>query len=103
MLVTFVLLLGGLSACDARLSLQCKQALDLAQRIAVGDRNFCTRQAQTRLKELGYGSSVRVDGSFGEETRKAVEAFQKAKGLPVTGHAGLQDLERMFETEEKEL
>ena len=39
---------------------------------------------QRELAARGYGSGA-ADGKLGEETRKAITAFQKEKGLPVTG------------------
>ena len=39
---------------------------------------------QQRLKDIGYAISM-VDGEFGNETRAAVEAFQRDNGLYVTG------------------
>ena len=39
---------------------------------------------QQRLKDLGYAISM-VDGEFGEETRAAVEEFQRDHNLYVTG------------------
>ena len=39
---------------------------------------------QKKLQELGYSISV-VDGVFGNETKSAVEAFQRDKKIPVTG------------------
>ena len=41
------------------------------------------RMLQLKLRDLGY--NVSVDGYFGMSTLAAVEAFQKAHGLPVTG------------------
>lgn len=42
------------------------------------------RQAQARLRELGHDPGG-VDGAYGPRTRAAIEAFQGAKGIPVTG------------------
>ncbi|HET7303357.1 MAG TPA: N-acetylmuramoyl-L-alanine amidase [Segeticoccus sp.] len=44
-------------------------------------------ELQRRLIELGFGPP-RVDGIFGGETEAAVERFQKAMGLDVTGTVG---------------
>ena len=43
------------------------------------------RQAQKRLTDLGYFHNS-LTGNFFDETKKAVEAFQKAAGLPVNGN-----------------
>jgi DNA repair exonuclease SbcCD ATPase subunit len=42
------------------------------------------RAAQEALVDFGYGK-LKADGSVGPSTRKAVAAFERAKGLPVTG------------------
>jgi TPR repeat protein len=44
------------------------------------------RSIQTNLQMLGYEITV-VDGLYGPETRKAIEAFQADNDLPVTGEA----------------
>jgi murein L,D-transpeptidase YcbB/YkuD len=41
-------------------------------------------KAQQALTALGYGP-LKADGVFGPGTRRAIEAFQRAHGLPVTG------------------
>lgn len=46
------------------------------------------RQLQQRLVRRGY--EIEVDGSFGPLTQWAVEKFQAAVGLPVTGIADLE-------------
>jgi peptidoglycan hydrolase-like protein with peptidoglycan-binding domain len=52
------------------------------------------RTAQEALVDFGYGS-LEADGVFGPSTSKAVEAFERAKGLPVTGKLGLTTLEAL--------
>ncbi|WP_445501670.1 peptidoglycan-binding protein [Microvirga sp. G4-2] len=42
------------------------------------------RAAQEALADFGYGD-LKADGLLGPSTRKAVEAFQRAKGFRVTG------------------
>lgn len=44
------------------------------------------RWLQNRLKELGY--SLAVDGHFGPDTKKKVEAFQKSRHLGIDGIVG---------------
>ncbi|MBD2020886.1 peptidoglycan-binding protein [Leptolyngbya sp. FACHB-36] len=46
---------------------------------------------QTCLENAGY-SVGGVDGIFGEQTRRAVEAFQRSRGLTVDGIAGPETL-----------
>ena len=45
------------------------------------------KQIQQKLKDLGYYSGS-VDGIYGNATRNAVVAFQKANGLTADGVAG---------------
>jgi murein L,D-transpeptidase YcbB/YkuD len=49
------------------------------------------RAAQEALTDLGYGN-LEADGVFGPGTSKAVEAFERARGLPVTGKLGTATL-----------
>jgi hypothetical protein len=52
------------------------------------------RAAQEALVDFGYGK-LKADGSLGPSTRKAVEAFERAKGLPVTGRLGTATLQAL--------
>jgi murein L,D-transpeptidase YcbB/YkuD len=52
------------------------------------------RAAQEALVDLGYGN-LEADGVFGSGTSKAVEAFERAKGLPVTGNLGPATLQAL--------
>lgn len=45
---------------------------------------------QAALNKLGADPQLVVDNSYGRETRRAVEAFQKAHGLTVDGLAGTE-------------
>ena len=42
------------------------------------------QQAQQQLGRLGYDAGI-ADGIYGPRTRQALEAFQRATGLPTTG------------------
>lgn len=42
------------------------------------------KTAQQKLIRLGYLEGA-ADGKMGEKTRQALEAFQRDRGLPVTG------------------
>ena len=53
----------------------------------VGSQGDEVRQIQTKLNALGYNAG-KVDGIFGENTRKAVIAFQRDYGLTQDGIAG---------------
>ena len=52
------------------------------------------RAVQEALTDFGYGR-MEADGVFGPSTRKAVEAFERAKGLPVTGRLGAATLQAL--------
>jgi murein L,D-transpeptidase YcbB/YkuD len=52
------------------------------------------RTAQEALVDFGYGK-LKADGSLGPSTRKAVEAFERAKGLPITGKLGPATLQAL--------
>jgi peptidoglycan hydrolase-like protein with peptidoglycan-binding domain len=51
-----------------------------------GDRGINVRKLQEALVKEGFG--LALDGIFGNETEKAVRAFQKREGLKVDGIAG---------------
>jgi chromosome segregation ATPase len=52
------------------------------------------RAAQEALTALGYGQ-LKADGVFGPSTRRAIEAFEQAKGLPITGSLGAGTLQAL--------
>lgn len=62
----------------------------------VGDRGEDVRRMQRALTDQGFLNS-KVDGIFGQKTKKAVEDFQKANGLPVDGVAGQTMLKLLYE------
>ena len=53
---------------------------------------------EERLNALGYMSGE-VDGAFDADTRSALESFQQANGLQVTGEADAETLERLDSAE----
>ena len=55
--------------------------------LSVGSRGDAVKSLQQKLIDLGYLSGS-ADGVFGEDTRKAVMAFQSARGLKADGQAG---------------
>jgi hypothetical protein len=65
-------------ACDLFTPLAWEPAATRTQRAEVLD-------AQSRLAALGYGEVGAPDGFFGDQTREAVRAFQRANGLPDSG------------------
>lgn len=60
-----------------------------------GSEGSGVRTLQTKLKSLGYYSGS-VDGSYGEGTKNAVKAFQKANGLTADGKAGSATLNLLY-------
>ena len=52
------------------------------------------RAAQEALTDFGYGR-IEADGVLGPSTRKAIEAFESAKGLPVTGRLSAATLQAL--------
>ncbi len=52
------------------------------------------RAAQEALIDLGH-ANFEADGVFGPSTSKAIEAFERARGLPVTGKLGTATLQAL--------
>jgi hypothetical protein len=61
------------------------RVIRLSRLLVEGDSGPDVAALQNRLTRLGF--PVEPDGVFGELVRKAVESFQAAAGLPVTGAA----------------
>src|SRR5262249_18937734 len=60
----------------------------MATTLKLGDRSELVKKLQRAL--IGFGCDLGragADGSFGDATKAAVEGFQDAHGLPVTGGA----------------
>lgn len=56
--------------------------------------NSVLTKAQIRLYNLGYYKGT-IDGVFGPATQRAIEIFQRANSLPITGRLDLQTLQRL--------
>lgn len=67
--------------------------------IKVGDKGDDVKLMQRRLAELGYYTG-KVDGVFGNQTRRSVERFQYYQGLSVDGIAGKRTLTVLYESTE---
>ena len=52
------------------------------------------REAQRALRDLGYHPGP-IDGTFGLQTRTAVEKYQLAEKLRVTGQLDAETMERL--------
>ena len=52
------------------------------------------REAQRALRDLGYHPGP-IDGMFGPQTRMALEKYQVAEKLPVTGQLNAETMERL--------
>lgn len=67
-----------------------------------GEKGPDVRGFQTSLNELGFkgadGKPLKVDGDYGDNTKAAVAAFQKANGLPETGVADRTTLDKVGES-----
>lgn len=57
----------------------------MRQVLAPGATGSWVMTLQADLQDLGYSEVGPVDGIFGPKTEAALEAFQRAAGLPVTG------------------
>ena len=68
--------------------------------LRVGSTGAKVKSMQQRLKALGYYTGS-VDGTFGEGTRKALVAFQKANGLAADGVAGTATLNKLHSSSAK--
>lgn len=62
--------------------------------LKLGAKGQEVRNLQSKLKTLGYYKGS-VDGDFGEGTKDAVVAFQKANGLNADGVAGEKTLQKL--------
>ena len=61
----------------------------------VGDYNSDVKKLQQALEILGYYDDE-IDGKYGNGTREAVKAYQKAKGLTADGYAGERTVKSIF-------
>ena len=52
------------------------------------------REAQRALRDLGYDPGP-IDGTFGSQTRAALEKYQLAERLPVTGELDALTMDRL--------
>jgi len=68
-----------------------------------GSKGEFVEELQVNLVKLGFGP-LKADGRFGDDTEKAVRAFQRTKGLLADGWAGPRTLEAIGkELENKKL
>lgn len=67
--------------------------------LQVGDRGDQVRAMQEKLIAYGYLAGE-ADGAYGNQTRRAVEAFQYQHGLSVDGIAGRNTLTVLYESDE---
>ncbi|MCV2867615.1 peptidoglycan-binding protein [Defluviimonas sp. WL0002] len=85
---------NGVFAEDARAALEAAEATDAAAadraqaeaaENALGLNPFFRQAIEKRLADLGL-SPGRVDGSFDDDTRRAIRRYQEARGMDVTGY-----------------
>ncbi len=62
----------------------------MSELLTIGSRGLAVRNLQAALKLAGF--AVEVDGDFGEQTERAVAAFQRRAGLVDDGVAGPKTL-----------
>lgn len=67
--------------------------------VQMGDNGERVTELQTKLAEYGYYTGE-IDGRFGNQTRRAVEAFQYQHGLSVDGIAGRRTLTVLYESDQ---
>ena len=82
-----IILLTGLFALAAALSLSILFPARAAVVLEVGSSGANVTKIQQRLIQFGYLKGA-ADGRYGEATRDAVILFQKRNGLPVDGRVG---------------
>lgn len=72
-----------------------------------GEKNEEIRKLQDTLNAYGYrdkeGRALKEDGSFGDRTKEALQAYQQAHGLKADGVAGPQTLEALKKSKEAPL
>ncbi|MGI8793948.1 MAG: L,D-transpeptidase family protein [Acidimicrobiales bacterium] len=68
------------------------------RQITSGERGPQVFAMQRRLQELGYWIGD-LNSRFGEQTVKALWAFQKVEGLPVTGYGDYATMDRLQRTQ----
>ncbi|MBQ9041059.1 MAG: peptidoglycan-binding protein [Clostridia bacterium] len=73
-------------------------ATDVFEALQKGDKGDNVKRLQEALISLGYLSDT-ADGNFGPKTEKAVETYQKAKGLQVTKIADHPTLTSIYSDE----
>ena len=66
-----------------------------------GDESPAVTAMQKRLKELGFYKST-ADGEFGNVTKSAVIAFQKANGLTADGRGTIATLNKLYSLDAKD-
>lgn len=70
--------------------------------LGIGLQDAKVKKLQQRLKELGYSKfSDGITGFYGEETQRAVTAFQKKNGLEAGGAADAKTLKLLFSDDAK--
>lgn len=62
-----------------------------------GDTGQSVRELHERLQRLGYGAPLDSELVFGDATAAMVEAFQRARGLPITGEVDATTWSRLLE------
>ncbi len=91
--------IDGVAGADTLEKLYASDAKQYSVRL--NDRGTDVKSIQERLRELKYLKS-KANGIFGEDTEKAVKAFQKRNGLAADGSVGEMTREALFSEDAKE-
>ncbi len=83
------------SASSASVSSKIKALGSAPGIMRVGDYNSDVKKLQQALEILGYYDG-KIDGKYGDGTKAAVKAYQKAKGLSADGYAGELTVKSIF-------
>jgi hypothetical protein len=62
--------------------------------LKIGSSGSAVKDVQRKLKDAGFDAGA-IDGKFGSDTRKAVLAFQKSRGLRVDGVVGVNTMKAL--------
>ncbi|MBQ9252028.1 MAG: peptidoglycan-binding protein [Clostridia bacterium] len=85
---------GGSSSSSKSSSSSSSSSASAGDPCSPGDKGAAVKAVQKKLKSLGYYTGS-VDGDYGNGTKTAVKAFQKANGLTVNGVANSKTISKM--------
>lgn len=74
-------------------SVQLERSIQRGNNVEMGTDGAAVREAQKLLQ--AHGVDVKVDGDFGPQTKGAVEAFQRSRGIRIDGVIGPETLREL--------